>query len=884
MRTINIVFTFSDGEFQNMLDLYTVEISTDIGLIALAPKFPSEADSANIAAGIVNDGDPKNNYRISKMPNEQRYIIVLFGSFPSISPAEDDRLPFIRFKTNDGFVPVIGNISEIQLTVASSGTSFNLNALSLSPALSRNLGTQIEAGSQLFITTETNTQVLLRIPELFVKLPERLRVTLPSGYTRETTEFLYNNAWLAIDANDQLTGNPAFHETKHLTAQEAFDFAQMGRNADGWIRIAFRAPGTLPRTLSSNEITVSYTTMPAGIPGSSAEMGRQHFISYFTSLGDWVVDNNRTFRPNPRIEQPKLQLSFNEKSFKKEKEEKPIANGNLLLGFENIVPGQTLSVLFEMAEGTGNPDHYAPDIAWSYLAHDRWIGFPPQFILKDTSLGMKQTGIIVFQVPADIVNGNSWVVGKDDRKDLYWLRASASENKEDSVLVDALPMLIDIHVNAGIAVFADNNNSEAHLENGLPASRIAALRFKDVNVKTVSQPYASFNGRRSEQSDTNGYIRRIHERLRHKDRAVTLWDYERITLEAFPKVAVVKCLPHSRRVYTARPGHVSLAVIPSPERMRGNRKYYPTFNAGDLSSIRDHLAKRNSFFVGGYGDPGFCCCDDGCKCDHQPGRIDVINAVFEPVRLKICVRFVQGKDIPYYTKELNEALKDFLSPWAKQNKQPLLFGVPISLTRLLQFLEKLDYVDVIMHLRVKHFSSRQMSEQFETYLDWSEPGEIIPFTAASVLTTYTDRLNEDNPNVIDHEINVIEEHDKCACSDCVEEDDEGDPDGNPDGNGGQPAEDPRVEELRQVLRELWMLHPRSINKAIADFALDLNERVGSLLTGNIPQDPEEETAGNAYSIFRVKGSNSKVIQLEVNVAFEPNKFTKFFVNNPKLNS
>jgi len=508
-----------------------------------------------------------------------------------------------------------------------------------------------------------------------------------------------------------------------------------------------------------------------------------------------------------------------------------------------------------MAEGTGNPDHYAPDIVWSYLKDNGWITIPPQFILNDTTLGLQQTGIILFQTPADINNGNTWIKGKDGRTDLYWLRASAVEIPDDSVYIDALPLLKDIFVNAGEAVFEDHNNTEDHLEAGLPAGTIAAMRYRDVNVKSVTQPYVSFDGRDSETTDTNGFVRRVHERLRHKNRAVTIWDYERLVLQAFPKVDVVKCLTHTRRIYTARPGEVTLAVIPDPTKMTGTMKYYPAFDAGDLTTIKDFLLARSSYFVSNYGGPEFCCCEEGCQC--QPGdRLSVINARFEPIRFKVCVRFYQGKDPVYYKKQLNEDIKTFLCPWATGNK-PLLFGTRISLTALLQFLEELDYVDVILGLQVKHFPVREVSDEFEGAVAWDSPAEIVPYTAASVLTTYLDRLNEDNPNVVDHVINIASGSDKCNCGGCVEDE------------TAAPPSDPnqqQIEALRHLLIDIWS-HQQDTNQVIKAFEAQLKNQGGIV----------------EYHIDKIKFAN-RIRQLKVSLSFTAGgAFSIFFVNNPNMN-
>lgn len=444
----------------------------------------------------------------------------------------------------------------------------------------------------------------------------------------------------------------------------------------------------------------------------------------------------------------------------------PVADGNLRLGFEALQPGQTLSLLFHFADGTGNPDHIAPDeIVWAYLRQNEWVRLPPQCILIDETLGLRQTGLVRLQIPFDINNDNTRVIGQGGRKDLFWLQASASEDPENGIMIDALPMLIDIFPQAATAVFQNQQNELSHLHKGLPAQTITQLRFREASVTKVEQPFGSFGGNLPEAHDIMAYHQRIHERLRHKQRAITLWDYERLTLQQFSDVSIAKCLPHTRDTNVLRPGYITMGVVPSPDQMIGSRKFYPVFNAGVLETIEQYLNRHNSYFVSRQGSGVVCCCDsdDGCGCSHE-GHLLVRNALFEPVRLQVCVKFRAGKDAFYYKKQLNEDLKNFLAPWATDSQKPLLFGAKIHSVELLYFLENLDYVDVVMGLKVKHFSNREMADKQEDSVAFEAVEEIPPFTSRSVLTTYLDILNEDNPNVIDHDIQIIE--DQSCCADC----------------------------------------------------------------------------------------------------------------------
>ena len=84
----------------------------------------------------------------------------------------------------------------------------------------------------------------------------------------------------------------------------------------------------------------------------------------------------------------------------------------------------------------------------------------------------------------------------------------------------------------------------------IPRSRASASRFRP-------SAGAAPNSRQA-------FYTRVSERLRHKDRAIDLWDYERLILEAFPQIYKVKCLNHTcyragRRA--ARPARASIASL-----------------------------------------------------------------------------------------------------------------------------------------------------------------------------------------------------------------------------------------------------------------------------------------------------------------------------------
>ena len=109
-------------------------------------------------------------------------------------------------------------------------------------------------------------------------------------------------------------------------------------------------------------------------------------------------------------------------------------------------------------------------------------------------------------------------------------------------------------------------------------------------IKSVEQPYASFNGKLPEEG--NDYYRRVSERLRHKNRPITIWDFERIVLEEFPSVYKLKCLNHTRmnEYYSEQaPGNVSLIVISNLRNQNAVNPLQPTTSLSTLTAIKEFL-------------------------------------------------------------------------------------------------------------------------------------------------------------------------------------------------------------------------------------------------------------------------------------------------------
>lgn len=396
--------------------------------------------------------------------------------------------------------------------------------------------------------------------------------------------------------------------------------------------------------------------------------------------------------------------------------------GELYIGIKDLVPPQNLSVLFQVSEGTSNPDLEPPVVKWSYLSGDNWEPFSDQQILSDSTQGLITTGVILFDMPSKATKNNNILTNG-----YHWLRASV-ENKSGGI-----PQLIDVRCQAAKAVFKNKNNDPDYLAKPLPEKTISKMVVADSSIKKIEQPFTSFGGRIQEQSEE--FYTRVSERLRHKNRSITIWDYEHIVLQNFPSVYKVKCLNHTIykgdaiSINEAAPGNVSLVVVSNIRNKNAVDPLKPRTSLVTLNEIETFIGKIRSPYI----------------------NVFAKNPLFEEVKVKFNVRFHPGFDKGIYSVKLNEDLIKFLSPWAYATGSDIVFGGKIHKSVILNFVEEQEYVDYITCFEMFHIVPGDPQNDPEKDVD-----EAVASTSASVLGSAPK-----------HTIFVLENEDECACGENV---------------------------------------------------------------------------------------------------------------------
>jgi hypothetical protein len=372
--------------------------------------------------------------------------------------------------------------------------------------------------------------------------------------------------------------------------------------------------------------------------------------------------------------------------------------GNLFVGLSGLMPGETLTMLFQLAEATGDSENEAGTLNWYFLTANAWQPLRSGFeILQDDTNALTTTGLMKFTFPDTISNNNTVLPSGQ-----YWIMASLTQNTAaGSRMLSALAQ-------AALTVYLPQPaNDPQRSATPLAEGTIVKLVVPDSSVTKVNQPFESFGGSAPEASGTSYYVR-VSEQMRHKGRAIQKWDYERLVLQQFPQLLRAKCINHStalnsnsyRRDFPMSPGSILLAVLPDISQLAVADSLQPTVPASMLTAIETFLADRISAFV----------------------QVAARNPRYEPVDFCVTVAFLDGADPTVSTSQLTTDLQGFLAPWLDGDTDSFQFGQRLYLSDIVGFVESREYVASLLELK--------MGFQGETM---GTPEFIDPLTPRSIL-------------------------------------------------------------------------------------------------------------------------------------------------------
>nr|WP_320014347.1 baseplate J/gp47 family protein [uncultured Desulfobacter sp.] len=387
--------------------------------------------------------------------------------------------------------------------------------------------------------------------------------------------------------------------------------------------------------------------------------------------------------------------------------------GNLFIGINSLKPPLRLSLFFHLLEDSRPlPTAGLPVIRVFYLSSNQWREFEKHEVVFDTTDNFLSPGIVALDIPKEINLGNTIV-----EDNLLWLRVTADTG------LKSFCSLCSVTTNGVAVTLKEGDAGEIVLAPGSILEAVPSIP----GIVEITQPVPSHGSRA--QEDDHALKTRVSERLKHKNRAVTPWDYERLILEQFPELTRVKCFPNTNpqawncweqcqsattathwscencRQYkkTEQPGHVTIAVV-SPVKGEGKTSasaVQPMANSLLLGRIHRYVRQLAPAFA----------------------VIHVINPFYERIQVRCTVRFKQSGNEGHDIRMLNQALTDYLSPWNDIGYRGG-FGWFVGNSDMLAFIrqqENVAFVTNFSMLRIAEIGEEQF-ELFDTVSDGkSEP-------------------------------------------------------------------------------------------------------------------------------------------------------------------
>ena len=381
-------------------------------------------------------------------------------------------------------------------------------------------------------------------------------------------------------------------------------------------------------------------------------------------------------------------------------------DGNLFIGLSAQELTGTLALLFHMREDSSHQiANDKPDITWFYLASNRWERFASAQVISDTTRNFVSSGIVTLDVPEHINRDNTIMPNH-----LFWLKVCTRRHRQSFCSV------YSIQTQAVTVGWDNRGKALAHLRTSIPPGTIKQPTASIPGLRTVAQVGASFGGRLPE--NPNALKTRVSERLRHKQRASTPWDYERLILQRFPHVSKVKCFAHmATSIPEPCPGNVLVVVVPTVTDDEREATFTPTINADELNQIQTFAQDLSSPFV----------------------NVEVRNPSYEHIQVRCTVRFIEGVQRGFFLKRLNQAIIDFIFPWHDGGYQAK-FGWRIRTEDIKTHIVSLDYVDFVtnfsmLHITEDHDGKYRLGDTVRPQqLDTAQTPEQDPPSGTAILT------------------------------------------------------------------------------------------------------------------------------------------------------
>ncbi len=329
------------------------------------------------------------------------------------------------------------------------------------------------------------------------------------------------------------------------------------------------------------------------------------------------------------------------------------------LGFTGILPGQTLSLYWQL-EGIKKLT-----LSWFYLNKgNTWSKLDK--LVDDQTHNLFDQGIWRTLLPQDASNQAALMpTGR------YWLKAEIIGKTDPQ----DYPRIKGLLYNATIATLANAETVEQeHFINGLAADSIKQPVTTIAAINSVTQPWASWNGRPRETEQA--FLKRIPVRLSHRNRVLSWGNMVTLLKDHFVSLFDVRYHSGSQLTTIPAPEKQQLIVIPDNRYKDNDDALRPTLNPARLKEMISWLSQLSSPWT----------------------VIEINNPTYIDVSVSYQVTFISDVNSDYGHHQLQQQLSRIYMPWAENPVIGVTTGNCIDYYQLLATIQQSPLVERVTNL------------------------------------------------------------------------------------------------------------------------------------------------------------------------------------------
>ncbi|KAF2341844.1 hypothetical protein [Flavobacterium tistrianum] len=363
-------------------------------------------------------------------------------------------------------------------------------------------------------------------------------------------------------------------------------------------------------------------------------------------------------------------------------------NGALFIELDNLICDSTLNLYFELARNSTALTNQN-SISYYYLSDSGWKNIQP---LSDQTSQFRCSGIIEIPIPVDCNNNNTIMPGTKN-----WISIAAIGNLSSFSKTTFMQTNGFSVQRTGTSFLTDTQSPQ------IDANVITKPEIKIPEIGTIIQPFASFGGKAAEdKTDRN---KRVSNSIKTKNRASTFTDYYTLIAEKFDTVyyskVVTKKSDNSTNVYLVKKiasDNDSNAFIPL------------VTNALEIQ-VKQYLSAISSPFV----------------------NLNISNFNLEYVCINISIIVDPNYQKTLVNKNVNLALKKYLSPWISNCPSEIEIDKPLVDAKVSTFIQTIEGVLTVENVSFSSYYINPVTG-VQTALK-SEKKTLLPYGQATLLVS-----------------------------------------------------------------------------------------------------------------------------------------------------